>query len=438
MMMRRAIALLVLALALSSGTAGAQTFNARRMAMGGVVLSGEGSTGSNVAYRAAPTPVSGGRTLPLPLGLIPVLANPPELDPKNPNFNIYEIANLITTVPWNLQLVKPDAPSSDVVLSVAQDSLAVDLGDVKHVFPDGSSKLGAVVNGPSLGFGLRNVFFGLVPVIQYDNDLSLNGALHDALRKGVPFQARTTYQMFDKVRAQAAAAAEVGMAMPLMVAGDPRSTGHGLYAGGRVKILRGIGYGDADNTVGFTTGDTLFANPVNIQYVGHIHRAGPGDGGWGEGLDLGAVWVGNGLEVGVGVNDIGTSINWKVRESIVASDPVSGGYTETVLADNASFTSKIPVVTTVNGAIQLGPVLVAGDVVSGVNNTQPHVGAEIWTGNVAWRAGGYLDSEKDVQGACGVGWRFGKLGVDLALSSHGRNITHDRALELGAGLTFYR
>jgi len=435
---RRAIALLVLALALSFGTARAQTFNARRMGMGGVVLSGVGSTGANVAYRAAPTPVSSARTLPLPLGLIPVLANPPELDPNNPNFNIYEIANLIYTMPWNLQLVKPEPPSNDIVISVAQDSLAVDLGDVKHIFPETSTKLGAVVNGPSLGLGVRNLFFGLVPVVQYDNDLSLNAALHDALAKGVPFQRQTTYQMFDKARAQAAAAAEVGMAMPVMVAGDPRTTGHGLYAGARVKILRGIAYGDADNTVGFTTGDTLFANPVNIQYNGHIRRAGPSDGGWGEGLDLGAVWVGNGLEVGVGVNDIGTQINWKVRESLVTSDPSTGGYSETVLQDGASFTSHVPVVTTVNGAIQLGPVLVAGDVVSGVNNTQPHLGAEIWTHNIAWRAGGYLDSEKDIQGGCGVGLRFGKLGVDLGLSSHGRNITHDRALEMGAGLTFYR
>jgi len=436
-MRRHTISALILALTLAGGPASAQTFNARRMAMGGVVLGGAGGAGSNVAYRAVPQPTAGARTIPLPIGFIPVLANPPELDPSNPNFNIYEVANLLYTMPWNLQLVKPDAPSNDVVISVAQDSLSVDLGDVKKIFPADATKLGAVVNGPSLGFGIRNFFVGLVPMVQYDNQLSLNGALHSALANGVPFQARTNYQLFDKVRAQAAAAAVVGAALPLMVVGDPRAGGHGLYGGARVKVLRGIAYGDANNTVGFTTGDTLFANPVDIQYQGQLRRAGPGDAGWGEGLDLGAVWIGNGLELGVGLNDVGTQINWKVRESVVENDG-SGNYVETVIKDGASFTSKVPVVTTVNAAVQVGPVLVAGDVVSGVQITQPHLGAEIWTGNIAYRAGGYLDAEKNIQGGCGVGLKFGKLGLDLALSSHGRNLTHDRALELGAGLTFYR
>jgi hypothetical protein len=95
------------ALLLTSGLADAQTFSARRMAMGGVVLAGgdAGAEGANVAYRAVPREKQGGWTLPLPIGLIPLLADPPELDPDDPDFNVYELANLLYNPPWNLQLL---------------------------------------------------------------------------------------------------------------------------------------------------------------------------------------------------------------------------------------------------------------------------------------------------------------------------------------------
>ena len=143
----RAIRIVVLGLALSAacGPAAAQTFNARRMAMGGVVL---GGSGANVAYRAVPRPEGGARTLSLPLGLIPVLLDPPQLNPRRPDFNVYDLANLLYTAPWNLQLTSPDPPSSDVVVSISKDSLAVDLGDVADVFQtaaDAARRQGASV-----------------------------------------------------------------------------------------------------------------------------------------------------------------------------------------------------------------------------------------------------------------------------------------------------
>ena len=52
---------------------------------------------------------------------------------------------------------------------------------------------------------------------------------------------------------------------------------------------------------------------------------------------------------------------------------------------------------TANAAYQLGPVLVAGDIVNGVNNTQGHVGAELWTGSVAVRGGISVDATREIQ-----------------------------------------
>ena len=434
-MKRFAIALLAGVLTFAASEAGAQTFSARRMGMGGVVL---GATGENVAYRAVPAATASARSVPLPLGLIPVIANPPQFDASKPDFNIYEIANLLYNVPWNLQLTKPEEISSDITITISQSSLAVDLGEVKKIFPEDHTRIGAVINGPSLGFGIRHYFVGLIPVVQYDNDISLNPALHDALANGDAFVPNTEYAMFDKGRAQVAIGGQVGCALPLMRGGDQPKDRDGLYAGTRIKVLRGIAYGDADNKLGFTTGDTLFANPVDINYVGYTRRASLSDGGWGAGLDLGAVWVSHGLELGLGINDIATRIGWKVRESVIMSDTLTGTYVEQVLRDNVPFTSRIPTVVTANAAFQLGPVLLAGDIVSGVNNTQGHVGAEFWTGPVAVRAGASVDATRQIQGACGTGFRFGRFGIDLALTSHSRNLSRERALELGAGLTFYR
>lgn len=434
-MKRLTITLLILASAMSSGGANAQSFSARRMAMGGVVL---GGNGANVAYRAVPEAPSGARSIALPLGLIPLLADPPELDSSKPDFNIYKLANLLYNVPWNLQIAEPAPISSDVTISISQSSLAVDLGEVKNVFPADHSKIGAVLNGPSVGFGIRSFFVGIIPVLHYENDISLNTALHDALHDARPFVPNTEYAMFDKVRAQAAVGAELGCALPLMKTGAHPADRNGFYVGTRVKVLRGLAYGDADNKVGFVTGDTLFTNPVDINYVGFTRRAGPEDGGWGQGLDLGAVWVSNHLELGVGVNDVVTRINWKVRESVIYSDTLTDTYVEQVLRDQVPFQSRIPAVVTVNAALQLGRVLLAGDVVNGVNNTQGHLGAEIWAGPWALRAGGAVDATQQIQGACGAGYRFGHFGLDVALSSNSRNLMRERALELGAGLSFYR
>src|SRR6266850_999427 len=81
-MKRLTIAMLICASAMSFHGADAQTFSARRMAMGGVVL---GGNGANVAYRAVPQASSTARSLSLPLGLIPLLADPPQLDSSKPD-----------------------------------------------------------------------------------------------------------------------------------------------------------------------------------------------------------------------------------------------------------------------------------------------------------------------------------------------------------------
>ena len=168
-MFRRILMLSLLVLVVGGGVASAQTFSARRMAMGGAILAGggAGSSGANVAYRAVPKAPSSGWTVPLPIGLVQLLADPPETDPDSPDFNVYELANLLYNPPWNLQLSSPEVPGNDITIEIGRDHLAVDLGDVKNVFPREQSRMGAVVNGPALGFGIKRFFLAAAPLVHY-------------------------------------------------------------------------------------------------------------------------------------------------------------------------------------------------------------------------------------------------------------------------------
>ena len=439
-MLRRILALALLALVVSGGAASAQTFSARRMAMGGAILAGGGSGGSvaNVAYRGVPAAPRSAWSLPLPIGLIPLLADPPELDPDKPDFNVYELANLLYNPPWNLQLRSPAVPGNDITILIGKDHLSADLGDVKNVFPHDPSRIATVLNGPELGFTVKRFFLAAAPLVHYENELSFNDALLGAI-DGEEFRPNTSYETTDRGYGQVAAGVHLGWAGPLVQTGDPRGKGMGLYAGARVKLLRGLAYGSTDNSVAFTTGDEILANdPVDVHYVGHHFDAGPEGGGFGRGLDVGAVSMAGGLEAGLGVNDIGTTIDWRVREIIATTDPVTGDYVQQVVARDIPLTSKVPTTATANAAARLGPFLLAGDVVRGVHVTTGHLGAETWLDKtVALRAGAYLDANELIQYTAGTGLRFGAIGVDLALASNSRNLSRERGLELGAGLAFY-
>lgn len=440
-MLRRILVLVLFALMASGGTARAQTFSARRMAMGGVILAGggTGSSSANVAYRAVPRAPNSGWALPLPIGLVPLLADPPELDPDKPGFNLYELANLLYNPPWNLQLRSPAVPGNDITIVVGKDHLAVDLGDMKNVFPKDQTRNEAVVNGPELGFSIKRFFLAAAPLVHYENDLSFNDALRGAIA-GDEFLPNTSYAMFDRGSGQAAAGVHLGWAGPLMQTGDPRGKGMGLYAGARVKLMRGLAYASTDNTVAFTTANEILAiDPVNVNYLGHHYDTGPEGGRFGRGLDLGAVWMAAGLEAGLGVNDIGTTFDWRVKETLATTDPVTGDYVQQVIARDVAVTSKVPTTATANAAARIGRFLLAGDVVRGIHVTTGHLGAETWLGKtLALRAGAFMDANELIQYTGGTGWRFGVIGVDLAVASNSRNLSRERGLELGAGLAFYR
>ncbi|HEY6572330.1 MAG TPA: hypothetical protein VI198_03335 [Candidatus Eisenbacteria bacterium] len=434
----------------------AQTLDARRLGMGGVVTSDMGAAeGANIAFRAVPKG-RGHRSIPLPLGLIQFVADPPEFDSDSPDFNVFEIADLVMNPPLTLSLSRPDPVSSDVHVYVAQDSLSIDLEDLRRIVPESSLQNGGVTHLPGISVGFRKAFVGLSPIVHVQNQLDLDRAFRAVLRDAAPFTTRTRYGLADVGVAQGAIALQAGVALcALNVSApgkgeeedegdeDPRRNGAtALYLGAAPKYLYGIVYGDVRGVAGATTGDTLLGSgdPVALDVAGRTRHAvtgGDGGSGHGFGADAGAVLYYRNFEFGIGFNDLASEIDWNVTERTHVYSDSLDEFTTTTTAVDRDFTSRIPVTTTINVARRFGDTTIAASIVDGPLSTSIHLGAEMWMGMLAVRAGTYRDTNDIWQVAGGGGVRFGKLGLDLAVASHQRYIEEKRAVELAASLTLY-
>lgn len=449
------------------GAADAQMLNARRLGMGGVATSDNGASRSaNIAFRAVPKGEGYG-SIPLPLGLLQFASDTPEFDPDDPDFNIFEILDLVSNPPLTYSLSKPDEVSGDISIFVGRDSLLVDLDDVRRVIPEESMRQGGVYHLFGVGFGIKNFFVQLQPIVHVRNEFDLDPKLRAALRDAEPFVSNTRYGLDDDGVAQAAVAFQAGLALRAFQApaagasedahgvgdedGDPpdpraldprRNRETSLYVGAAPKYLLGMAYGQVSGVGGVTTGDTLFGSgdPVAFDMVARTRYAAVGEAGGmghGYGADVGAVLFWNNFELGVGINDVGSEISWETTlKQHVYSDSLNE-FETTLLAVDEDFTSRIPATTTINVAKRMGPTTIAADLVDNELYTGVHLGAETWLGVFALRGGAYRDSNGRWQVAGGTGVRFGGIGLDLAIASHSRNVEESRATELSASLTLY-
>ena len=407
------------------------------------------STTANVAFRAVPKGTGWG-SIPLPLGIIQYLSDHPSFDPNNSDFNIFSILDLAANPPMTLSLSHPGTVSSDVSIFVAQDSLRVDLADVRKAIPKESMKFGGVYHlfGIGKSFGAFFVQFG--PLVHVRNEISLSDKFRRALRDAEPFTSNTRYGVKDDGVAQAAIAYQVGYAVRAFHAAhaesasaDPRRNGGtAIYVGAAPKYLMGLAYGQIISNAGVTTGDTLFgsSDPVAVDMTGLTrHAAVGGEGGMGHGLgaDLGTVLYWRNFELGIGVTDVGSTIHWSTSRNLLTYDDSLNAFTNVKVAGNAAFSSRIPSTTTFDVAKRMGPTTVAADVVRNELFTGIHMGAETWFGRVALRGGTYRDSNDRWQFTGGTGFRLGGIGLDTAVGTNQRNTQEARAVELCASITLY-
>jgi hypothetical protein len=443
---------LFLLLILLATPPGRRVPEARRLGMGGVLLSEVSQSSSqNVAYRAVPTGsagLAGYSAIPLPLGIVQVLIDPPEFDSANPNFNVFEIARLISVTPYTLQLVKPQELASDIVVNVALNSLTVDLGELQRLFPDRDLKYGNTFATPNLEFGTKNIFAGVRPQGEARNTARLDPTLQAALGEAAPFAPNTTYGLHDDARAQAAISFSIGGAGAIVPPHDapdkdPRKGGTAFYAGARAKYLRGIAFWQADARAQFATGDTIFgtSTPLTANYDADIRQsADPGfDAGHGVAADAGIVVFVHKFEIGLGVNDLGATLSWKKTNlDRYEYDQATNSNVRTPVERNAPFKTQFPVTGSLNVAYRSNGRTFAGTLDRTANELWlPRAGAEVWLGPWPLRGGVYLDGYQLLQFTAGSGIKLGKYGLDLAVATHSRGLTTDRGLEMAATLAIY-
>jgi len=458
-MKRQALVAVCLLVAASfASPAQAQMLDARRLGMGGVATSDNGaSRTANIAFRGVPSGRSS-RSIPLPIGLIQYAGDHPTFDTSDPDFNIFKILDLVSNPPLTLQLSKPSEVSSDISIFVARDSLRVNLEDVRRAIPKDGWKQGGVYHLMAVGIGIKQFFVQVVPTIHVRNEFQLDPALRRALRDAEPFVGNTRYGTTDDGVAQAAVAWQAGMTVRTLYsppddanvgdqddpsADDPRRNGAAaLYLGAAPKYFWGLAYGSLLGSGGVTTGDTLFGSgdPVAIDMAVRTRHAaigGDGGSGHGTGADVGGVAFCDNWEFGLGINDLGSEIHWKTTVKQHVYDDVTNQFTTTTLGSDVDFTSRIPATVTVNLAKRSDSMTLAADVVDTELRSVFHMGVERWMGMLALRAGTYCDTNGRWQFTSGTGLRFGKVGLDLAVATHSRNVEEARAAELCASLTLY-
>lgn len=422
--------------------ASAQVYlDARQAGLAGLRLHHSGLAHYNVAYRAVPERQdhwSGGFTIPIPLGILQVIHDSAAFDTDSSYFNPLETANLLLHPPLYYEIKKAPTPTNDVTFTIGRDSFAVDLGAAKNVIPTDEFGLGGSSRLMDPGFAIKGVRLSAMVWLHDEVGFQLGQNILNFLRDAQPAQTNTRYSGTGDAIVEGGVAPSLGWSGRILNTGDD----NGLYVGAAAHYYLGVGFGQAHVDGGFTTGDTLFggANPVSPDYSARSYYSKPGHSlGTGVGADVGAVWVSGPLEIGVGLNDIGAKLKWnETRVDSAWFDPVTDSSYSRNLANNVSYTTKLPTTYLMNAALELGTgTTLGGDLTHSARGTEIHVGAEQRFGPLAVRGGVRRDLRKQLQFGWGGGVRFWVLSLDVGFFTHSSSISNARGVTMATSLTIY-
>jgi hypothetical protein len=412
--------------------------------MGGVVLSDHAGGSENVAFEAVPQGPADRRWIPIPLGLVQFVVDPPEFNSNASSYKAFEIANFFLHPPLNIEIA-PSAPSDDIALYEARNSLQVNLGDLRRLIPkDDITVFESIHTGWIQRIG--ETTYGITVIAEIANRFMLDPALQAALGEAAPSQPKTTYGLSDHGRAQAALSFELERSAQVYRRGadphaDPRRDGStALFVGARAKYLRGVALASADGGATGTTGEEILSENSNVALAadGYIRSSRTLFGGSGGGVDVGVAGFVHGVELGVGVNGVGSSMRWKTDVNRYMFSAEVDSFIHARPVQNEGYTSHLPATETITAAIRPGTRTFALPAQRGVGRWTVQAGAEqMLTPLLALRAGWSLDSVGKVQHSIGAGVRLGPVGVDAGLASTSLTVTRERALEIALGLVLY-
>jgi len=407
------------------------TVDARRLAMGGVVITGcQELLALNVAYHSVPArPGVTGVVVPIPLGVVQLVQDPPSFDPDADDFSVTRLANLALNPPFYLELDRPSDLDGDISIRIARNEFAIDFEDASALLPQKPFEVGGVWSMPMFGTALGPTRTYLAPLTYLEGELAFDDAFYAVLAQGQPLEPNSTYRLNARGESLGGFSLHSGWSAPLVT--DVR--GNGLYAGVFAKYILGIGMSHATSEFAMSTADTIFgeSNSLAVDYAAELRYGEFGHIGNGYGVDAGlGVRVGA-FDIGLGVRDVGARIHWsRTRLYHSVWDETNRDLQTTLVARDQPFVQNLPTQGTFNIGWMSRKTALAADVSTSRLGTLVHLGAERRTGPLALRAGMLTDYDTRVQWAAGFGIGGQSLSFDVALQTHNRSFTGERGLML--------
>jgi len=433
-----AILALLAALALA-GTAGAQ--NIRSLGMGGVIAPG-GAVGTNPAYASLPNELN---SVPIPLGLINLLANLDKLDPTSPTVDLLFAADQAARL--DAFLFNAATAPDEIIITISEG----DAGPELSIDTVGGSSIRvlqgrAFAVGPDFDLPIRfpagPVNVGIRPFLTTDLRWRPDADLAALFGSGTAGGSATF-----SAEAEAGLQVDVGYSLEIPI---PAGTYPGsVYVGGTVSPFVSFARVQGSGTVDVTAAvDTV---EYDIDGTALVSLVSDGNVGYGLKTDLGVVTVVRIPEgvvtAGFSLGELGFGVYTGNAYTITGSEtvppdlsaPTATSRTEFLGVPDMQLTAAIDLSLATIGVTELASLLVASDLGYVGGGFTGHLGTEAGfgiedLGIIYARAGGGYDGGLLL--GIGAGLDAFGVGFDLAVFGRGSVLTSDPSYGLSAGVRF--
>ncbi|OFV96357.1 MAG: hypothetical protein A3F68_06090 [Acidobacteria bacterium RIFCSPLOWO2_12_FULL_54_10] len=454
------------------------SWDARRLAMGGMTTTGSG----NIAFEMVPAQYGdlGYSSIVLPFGLIQVLSNLDTFDPDKPDFDLLLVTDYVGN-PFHYTLDRNQREGNvDFVKNIIDSGFSRDL-NVYRGFTPPTDLLVEGLLAPNWGYTFKfrknqnisyqGIYLGVGPYISLKNDLHFDERLASILgsENTVAIPANTTFRITNTAEQQAAMAITGGYRMKFGISSSSSSDRDGVYAAFNFHYLRGFRSDVAGlnlrvdtNAAGLVTTPPLPpSQQLPLQdtsilpiFIDH-QRSSSGNG---IAADLGIGIIKGSWEFGVGVNGIANRITWDDFRrkqfaltslfggaeftdcgqttiiSIPGRAPITGPALFNCLPAPAEIEKELPVRYSANLARHGNNWSSMMDYSYGFQKSSFHTGGEYRFGPLALRAGTRLTREL-WHPTGGIGLNFGgRLGLDVAFFQNSVNLEAQRETSIAFSL----
>ena len=442
------LALLLALLAFGASLAHAFSLDARRMAMGGAAPPrSDRLQADNPAYTIVPERFdSRGFQIPIPLGLIQLMSDPPVFDTEDEEFDPIKLLNLVANFPWHLDLKEPADLNGDVYIELSADSLIIFWEDAVLFVPEKPFDLGFRWDRWSIPLlrGSREDLRWRLSVNPYADASAraeLDDNLYGLLAEGLPLKANSSYGTDMDALAMA------GLAWQLLFAKRiGLDAGRSIYLAAAPKLITGFAMSDYDARFLTTTGSTDIASEtLDLEFESFSRTSDGFDVAYGLSWDLGVALRSGPLDLGFGVRDLAGKVKFK-KTSLVhgvleeVADPDNPGSTtsevvKTKLEEGVEHEYEIEPYYTVNASFDWRGWLFLGETKIRPHRSSLHLGAERWFGAFAIRGGAQQDAESSWQYSGGAGFLLDSgFEINVGLETHDRYIQDESGIALGLSI----